>query len=499
MAKIFIGGKIIPKKNPIKELIRCCSCHKYYDFKGNIFSSIKGKILVCPHCELKHKIDFKPFNSKINNLIKINKLNLGAIDIGSAAIDRPENYNVSNSTLIFKDNPANVSGKITSIEIWAFANMSALRVATFYLVSGTNFSTRDWVNIGSVTAGSKQTFEVNLDVEAGDYIGIVDTGIDAKIEKTNSGAGAWHTLGAVNIPCTNVTFGSWVNYTYSVYGTGITLPKNATGKADISTSIISVLSRGKIESASAKASLASGIIGILSRGKIENASGKSDIISSIIVSLSRGKIEDVSGKSNISSNIISILFRIKKANTKASISTLMDSILSRGQIENANGRSDLSTSIIAILSRGKIESISGKVDISSLIDITITRGKVEIVSGKSSLTTDIDAILKRIIYTNGKADLDTLCDIIVGKEELYNVNGKAYIHTSIDSILLRRLEAIGKADIDSLIDVSLKGILRGKGKSIFDTLIEIEVARHFVFIQATLGITTAEVKLGIER
>ncbi|GAI31560.1 unnamed protein product, partial [marine sediment metagenome] len=67
MGQISIGKPIDTS------LIRCCSCHKGYDIKGNIY---KNKILICPHCGLAHKIDFTLIDKKIKNLKKLNKLNL---------------------------------------------------------------------------------------------------------------------------------------------------------------------------------------------------------------------------------------------------------------------------------------------------------------------------------------------------------------------------------------------------------------------------------------
>ncbi|MBA7519311.1 hypothetical protein ES705_11389 [subsurface metagenome] len=139
------------------------------------------------------------------------------IDIGSAAIDRPNNLGTGN-TWIDKTNPANATGKITSIEIWAYEDMSNVEVATFYVVSGDNFSTRGTQFIGNVTAGAKRTFEVDFDVREGDYIGIYWT--VGKLAFTPTG-GAGTSYGAGdNIPCTDTTFTPYSPYMLSVYGTG---------------------------------------------------------------------------------------------------------------------------------------------------------------------------------------------------------------------------------------------------------------------------------------
>jgi len=143
------------------------------------------------------------------------------IDIGSAAENRATNSDPG--TYVGKDNPANLSGKITSIEIWfdsASGNATGVEVATFFIVSGDNLSTRDTQTIGSVTAGSKQTFTVDLNVVAGDYIGIHYVG--GEIERTNLGVGYWYVLTTDLIPCTNQAFTFLAARTISLYGTGTT-------------------------------------------------------------------------------------------------------------------------------------------------------------------------------------------------------------------------------------------------------------------------------------
>ena len=145
-----------------------------------------------------------------------------AIDIGAPAIDR--GATLSNYTVINKDNPANETGKITSIEIWANVNLTGCEVATFFIVSGNNFSTRDTHAIGNVTAGSKQTFSgLDITVEAGDYIGIYAPG--GTMERDSSGgAGIWYVAGVDHIPCTNQTFTFLANNVMSLYGIGATTP-----------------------------------------------------------------------------------------------------------------------------------------------------------------------------------------------------------------------------------------------------------------------------------
>lgn len=139
------------------------------------------------------------------------------IDIGSGAIARPGG--LTTYTAVAKENPANETGKITSVEIWSLDELTNVVVATFFVVSGDNLTTRDNVAIGTVQPGEKRTFPVNLDVESGDYLGIYFVGsIEAH---TAGGTGIWYKAGN-NIPCENLGFGSIADYEISIYGTGTT-------------------------------------------------------------------------------------------------------------------------------------------------------------------------------------------------------------------------------------------------------------------------------------
>jgi len=141
------------------------------------------------------------------------------IDIGMPAIDRAST--APEYTWVNIGNPANESGTITSIEIWANSALTNCEVATFYVVSGNNLSTRDTEVIGSVTGHSKQTFVVNLDVQVGDYIGAYYT--VGLLERDSSGfGGCWMNTGDC-IPCTNITFTLRAGEAISLYGTGATV------------------------------------------------------------------------------------------------------------------------------------------------------------------------------------------------------------------------------------------------------------------------------------
>jgi hypothetical protein len=164
--------------------------------------------------------------------------NMSVIDLGTAAIDRPT-YSIEGNTYIELDNPANASGRITSVEIWADITLTGCKVATFYLVSGNNYSTRDYESIADVVAGGVRTFAVNLDVVAGDFIGIYYTG--GRIEKDSTiGSRTW--IAGNQIPCTNYTFNAPSLSMYSLYGIGTTVVISTTTQAV--TAILSTTATG---------------------------------------------------------------------------------------------------------------------------------------------------------------------------------------------------------------------------------------------------------------
>lgn len=147
------------------------------------------------------------------------------ITIGSVAIDR--SYDEGGGyTRINKDNPANATGKITKIEIWANNTMHNVEVAIFYVVSGNILSTRDYKVIGTVPAGSKQTFETDLDVQEGDYLGVYYSSGDLEKDIGGGYVGIWYVSGD-RIPCTDVNFEFSAGRTYSLYGTGATEEEEA--------------------------------------------------------------------------------------------------------------------------------------------------------------------------------------------------------------------------------------------------------------------------------
>ena len=142
------------------------------------------------------------------------------IDIGPGAVARASE-GAPNYTQVSKTNPANETGVIDTMEILPGTDMTGVVVATFYVVSGNNLSTRDSANIGNVAAGSKQTFTgLSLQVQAGDFIGLYCATGTLKVGSP-AGSGRWYKSGNY-IPCTNTAFTSSSASDYSLGGSGST-------------------------------------------------------------------------------------------------------------------------------------------------------------------------------------------------------------------------------------------------------------------------------------
>jgi len=137
------------------------------------------------------------------------------IEVGVTPDDFSNNLAISSYTAFNADNPANDTGALDTIKIWANTNITACRVGTFYLVSGTTYKCRDSATIGNVTAGSEQTFtedsESNplaIEVEAGDFIGCFASG--GAIERETSG----YTGVYVNFSGESIDPGDEATYTF---------------------------------------------------------------------------------------------------------------------------------------------------------------------------------------------------------------------------------------------------------------------------------------------
>jgi hypothetical protein len=141
------------------------------------------------------------------------------IDVGSAATDRASNT-MNDYTWILVNNPANDTGALDTIEVWANSNLAGFVAGTFD-GSGTSYTPRDSESIGNVTSGSKQSFTgLDISIETGDLLGYFTTTGYAEADYFG-GAGCYYKSGNQFAAGTQ-TYASIANYEISLYGTGDT-------------------------------------------------------------------------------------------------------------------------------------------------------------------------------------------------------------------------------------------------------------------------------------
>jgi len=129
---------------------------------------------------------------------------MSAIDIGPEAINRGTSKVAAGKTIICLDNPANDSGIITDVEIWAQTTVDSMTIAIFSGGGGAGeYTARSSAVLGEIVAGTKKSFSgLNLAVETGDYIGcycttgkheIDESGFAGILEFTGDGTGGAET------------------------------------------------------------------------------------------------------------------------------------------------------------------------------------------------------------------------------------------------------------------------------------------------------------------
>lgn len=142
--------------------------------------------------------------------------------VGCEAINENSGQGNAAITCVNKSYPALYSGTIRQVAIYADVNLSNVQVASFFIVSGNNLSTRDYETIGSVTAGSRKEFNVNITIQAGDYIGIYfSAGTISSDNSTGKSVGLWIASND-KIPCTNQVFYYYSNVGVSLEGVILT-------------------------------------------------------------------------------------------------------------------------------------------------------------------------------------------------------------------------------------------------------------------------------------
>lgn len=161
-----------------------------------------------------------PATIKLIAYIKMPLVPESGINVGADPIDRIGSH-AWDYTIVDKNNPANASGTLHSVKVYAAINLEGLIVGTFYPINGTTFKCRDSVAIGSVEAGAERTFTgLSITVVEGDYIGCYYTGGAIEMDQYLPFAGIWRITGEYIDPGDEAEYVFYDERALSLYGYG---------------------------------------------------------------------------------------------------------------------------------------------------------------------------------------------------------------------------------------------------------------------------------------
>ena len=148
---------------------------------------------------------------------------MAAIDVGAACSDRSADTD-GPRTLIQQDNPANLTGTIDQVKVWATINMTDTEFASFIDEGSANFSTNGDTNGSNitVTAGACRTFTAGVHFTAfaisqNELLGA--WWALGNIER-GAGGGGYNRLGTDEIPASSVNFPLFAGGIVSMLGSG---------------------------------------------------------------------------------------------------------------------------------------------------------------------------------------------------------------------------------------------------------------------------------------
>ena len=123
------------------------------------------------------------------------------VEIGAAIIDRGSQFlqTLLDYVVIEQSSPATVAGTIYKAGVYMSSvgnPPSVLRFGTFYKTNGNSFTYRDYSDLVSASVGYNE-YDVNLDVQIGDYIGIWLNNNNGLELDTSGGIGYWYVESSV--------------------------------------------------------------------------------------------------------------------------------------------------------------------------------------------------------------------------------------------------------------------------------------------------------------
>jgi hypothetical protein len=150
---------------------------------------------------------------------------MAAIDIGAGADNLSSSFNPIDKTVIDRTNPANDSGEITTFEVFLYySSLTGCVIGTLTKGTENNYTGQDYESLGSVSAGSKQTFSgKSCHVHTNDVIGFSATGGGGALESQTTGGSGYLSYAGNGWDGSSHAYSLWQSSgQFGLYGTGET-------------------------------------------------------------------------------------------------------------------------------------------------------------------------------------------------------------------------------------------------------------------------------------
>ena len=119
---------------------------------------------------------------------------IGDLDVGHVADSGTTTF-YGGFTVIDLTNPVNLSGKINLVDIRVTSNNNRNVIVGIFRGSGTSYACVDYESLGDLTTGLYEDIVVDLDAQAGDFIGAIMPDFTSIRGGTTGGSGMMYKNG----------------------------------------------------------------------------------------------------------------------------------------------------------------------------------------------------------------------------------------------------------------------------------------------------------------
>lgn len=397
-----------------------------------------------------------------------------AIDIGSAAVNGSDDFGWAGYSGLFLTNPANATGVLTSFEAYVSAECTSVKLGTAS-GSGTSYTGRDYESVGTITAGSKQTFTgKNCTVVTGDYMAFYIGGGTATVDATAGAIASYYYLGDVFNYTRTFTLG--LNQSWSFYATGVTIPNpptNVSATDDLTNKITITWTAGTEETDGHRVYRdGADVSGVVAHGTatfddVPDAGTYSYTVKAINpAGLSEASTADngtrIAGSATITSTVTAKV-RIKFTDTTKTI-TAKTRIKITDITKTVTCKVNIKFNIT--------ETTTAKIRIVATINRPLS-SKVRILVGSSSFNIDAKTRIKQIVSAtlSAKTRIKTLSETtITTKVRINKTDNESTLSSKVRINLIQESTLESKTRIKTTQNMSVSSMLRIQVGSVVDTI-----------------------------